>query len=185
MSEAFELIKPFLAPLATAGVGAIGIVLQDRRHSHDAHFQEHRARAEASERVAFINQWLLTQQIVCSPDEFQTLKALTRSQLDQIYDLMFTNISDAQRSTAIAEHYPLIRRALLLYRPPGIGGWIFHLIFYTLLVITLLSTWGIVLPPVTHLQEALEIIVPLVGAMLVVRGLAVGIETRRLRAQMK
>jgi hypothetical protein len=55
---------PLLAPIVTAIVGALGLVLKERRHSHDRHAIRENALADAKAQVAMASEWLKVNELL-------------------------------------------------------------------------------------------------------------------------
>jgi len=127
------MLKDFVFPLAatilTAVLGAAGVLLQEWRQKRDDHHRRRQERAEASEMVEFVQKWIQTQQLACSPEEFQQVKQTARQQLESVYNSL-VKVQEAKRAE---EHHSFFTRALLLYKPPNFGGLVLHVIFYALM----------------------------------------------------
>jgi positive regulator of sigma E activity len=146
--EFFPLLTTLLtafATLLTAILGGGGVFLEWRQRRDERH-QRRQARTEATEMVSFVEKWIATQQLACSPEEFEQVKMSAHRQLDRLYN----SLLDMQEAKKQVEERSFIQRALLLYKPASVRGWVLHIIFYGLGAIMLLlavSTFFLLLDP--------------------------------------
>ncbi len=71
-------LVPLLVPVVTALIGAIGLMLKDRRLAHDLRAMRGRALSEATAQIAFATDWWKAQQLLGADeasDANQTLRA--------------------------------------------------------------------------------------------------------------
>ena len=132
--DKLEKFLPIVATLLTAAIGAAGVLLQEWRQRRDDRYRQRRARSEASEMVSFIDKWIAAQQLSCSPEEFEQARQTARLQLERVYSALMKE----QEAKKPAEESTFSQRLLLLYKPASLGGWILHLLFYLLVIVTLL-----------------------------------------------
>jgi len=134
--NSFKEFLPILATLFTAIFGAGGVLLRDWLQKRDNQHQRKEARLEAAELISVIEKWIATQQLICSPEEFEQVKLSARKKLDRVYSALVNS-----QNTRKSERHSFIRRAFLFYRPVSVRGWILHAIFYVLA--TLILLWAI------------------------------------------
>ncbi len=60
----FPALVPLLVPVVTAVIGAIGLMLKDRRLAHDARAVREKALAEATAQIGFATDWWKAQQLL-------------------------------------------------------------------------------------------------------------------------
>ena len=130
-----DVVLPLVATVLTAVLGAAGVLLQEWRQKRDDHHRRRQERVEASEMIEFVQKWIQTQQLACSPEELVQVKQTARQQLEGIYNSL-VKVQEAKRPD---EHHSFFSRALLLYKPPGFGALLLHVIFYTLMIVLMLS----------------------------------------------
>ena len=59
-----SVVVPLLVPVVTAVIGAIGLMLKDRRLAHDSRAIREKALAEASAQIGFATDWWKAQQLL-------------------------------------------------------------------------------------------------------------------------
>src|SRR5436190_748302 len=64
----FPTLVPLLVPLVTAVIGAIGLMLKDRRLAHDARAVRESALTEATAQIGFATDWWKAQQLLGADD---------------------------------------------------------------------------------------------------------------------
>jgi hypothetical protein len=129
-------LAPLIAPFMAAG----GVLTQELVRARGQHNKRQQARNEAAEMMAFLEKWIKTQELACSPEEFEQVKQIARQQL---YDIHATLARLQKTQSQEAETRPLLQRALLLYRPAGFSGWVARTIIYSILIIVGFFSIGI------------------------------------------
>lgn len=173
------LILTVVGPVVTALVGLVVVWLQDWRRERDAYTQRAHARQEATELVAFYEKWIKTQQLVASPEDYEAAREVVQDRLDRLAAAM-PEPEEVDPSPSFS-----MRRALLLYRPASTGGWVAHVAFYTLFVLTVMGTFGLLMPEedgsFLHWTEIVGPSAAFVLFTLVLRSVAVGVDERDRR----
>ncbi len=98
----------------------------------------------AQQRIAFLADWVKTQEDLSSSDQ---LEALKRSVSDELNTLRsdLSDILDDHRRAALAEtpaERAFAQKVLLAYAPRSPAAWVFHTLFYMSLGVTaILGVW--------------------------------------------
>ncbi len=169
-----QLLTQLLAPLITTILGALGIWIQEWRQARDQRYQRKQMRDEVEETISFFQKWVQAQQTLCSPQEFEQVKANARIELDKAYQRLL-EIHEPRTQLQV---YPMFQRALLLYRPTRLLGWIAHALFYLLFAFFLFLCVGLVDPsnqPVEIVVWSVLFFLP----VLIARAWAVEVDTHR------
>lgn len=135
--EILTSIIPLLAPVLTAAMGALGIVMKDRRNARNLD-QQLRSQVEIGQaEVQFIHAWIQARQLLgplgddsCSAQEW----------LDRCY----TSVEDSQNKVALApqKQLPVLRRLLLLRPLQGASAQVWRAIYWlTFLCCNLFVFW--------------------------------------------
>ena len=89
----------------------------------------------------FLMSWLKAQEEFCSSEEqFDLLKKRTAEKVAVLMNGVDPSlITPAKSADQSINRLPFFRRALLLYKPLNLAGWVYRLVFYFLLIIFLIS----------------------------------------------
>jgi hypothetical protein len=84
----------------------------------------------AKERVEFVESWIKAQELVSTAERLAEQKKAASQELDEIRGGVLKSLEEATHTpTPIADRH-FVERALLLYRPNSVGGWLWHTLFY-------------------------------------------------------
>lgn len=188
--EKIKDLLPIIASVLTATLGAAGVLLQEWRQQRDERHRRSQARAEAAEMVEFVERWLKTQQLACSPEDFERAKQTARVQLERIYASLLVKHEPKRH----VEERSFVQRALLLYKPQSTGAWVLHFAFYALgsliLLIQVLLSMGALMEVQAHPEMLRENVIILIffylfslAPVLGIRAWAAAVDRRRLTHQ--
>ena len=176
-----ERIKPFVSALV-AGIAIVLALaklidpLASLRRSRRRSLAAHERMEEATKETKFWETWFNTFQLVNPPEQIDIACARVRSELQTILQRMEEPAAPQRPGRWHVPGRNAVRSALLLYRPHGVAGWLFHVAFYVLLTLLFFYLIGVSIDPasgnvswhyfVTHLSEnlgpALVFLIPLV-----------------------
>jgi hypothetical protein len=105
------VVVPLLVPVVTGLVGAIGLMLKDRRVAHDVRQVREQAIAEATAKVGFATGWWQAQQLLGAD-----AAAAARPRMVSWLAEAESTVTDAKRQARI-RHNPVTVRRLLLMEP--------------------------------------------------------------------
>lgn len=126
-------------PLITAFVGSLGIWLEDWRRNRDLEHKRQQALQTATNTVTFLERWVKTQELLCTPEEMVEIRRIAQRQLNDVSFMLWQTSARAANKPGRTS----LRRALLLYRADSISGWIARGLFYTWLVLLFFYSFGI------------------------------------------
>ena len=134
-----DLVEVVAGPLVTAFLGSLGIWLDDWRRDRDLEHKRQQALQTATNTVVFLERWVKTQELICTPEEMVEIRRIAQRQLNDVSFMLW------QTSARVANKQgrTTLRRALLLYRPDSISGWIARILFYMWLVLVFFFSIGI------------------------------------------
>jgi hypothetical protein len=132
-----------LLPLVTPAVAAGGIWVQGLLQARDDRYRGKLARDEAVEMIELLEKWMKTQEMACSPEEFQQVKRVARQRLDDMY-LALEGVHEKSQPQH-TETRPPLQRLFLLYPPAGFSGWMAAAIFYALIILGGMFSIGVLL----------------------------------------
>ncbi|WBO64869.1 hypothetical protein [Streptomyces camelliae] len=126
--DILSAVIPLLVPLLTAAMGALGILLKDRRMEKN---RDHRIRRQiefGQAEVQFIHAWLQARQLL-GPLGQESQSA--QEWLDRCYAAIESSQAEVyQAEVAPQKQLPVLRRLLLLRSLQGISAQIWRIIYY-------------------------------------------------------
>jgi hypothetical protein len=161
-----------LIPLLTPAVAGGGVWIQGLLRKRDDRNRGKLARDEMVEMIDLLDKWMRTQEMACSPEEFQEVKKAAHQRLDDMY-LTLNKLQESQTKHTtetprpLVKPRPVVRRIFLLYLPGGFGGWMARVIFYVLILWAVFYTIGISSAPVPPVPLSTSIGVYVVIGLLV------------------
>ncbi|GAA2718193.1 MULTISPECIES: hypothetical protein [Streptomyces] len=127
-NELFQNLVPVLAPLITASVGVLGIVIKDRRQERNLDQQLRRKIEMGQAQVAFIQAWIQARQLLGPLGE----DARPAQQwLDRCYATVRTS-QRPRRGVEPAKEVHVLRRLLLLRPLRGAAAQVWRIIYWLL-----------------------------------------------------
>jgi hypothetical protein len=136
---ASDLIALVAGPLVTAFIGSVGIWLEDWRRDRDLEHKRQQALQTATNTVTFLERWVKTQELICTPDEMADIRRIAQRQMNDVSFMLWQTSARAAEKRGRTS----LRQALLLYRPESIAGWIARIMFYLWLIMLFFYSVGI------------------------------------------
>lgn len=141
--DVLAITEALLVPLATAALGAAGILIRDWRVRRDVENRRVRALADATAQAAFVEQWWKALQVLSSAPEDLTAEATNARAL--LAQAARTVSRSPDPGLGLPERPGAMRRLLMLYRFDTVGGRLVRAVFYLwLLVLAVVYANGVV-----------------------------------------
>ncbi|MDR7280539.1 hypothetical protein [Catenuloplanes atrovinosus] len=129
------LVEALLVPVVTAVLGALALVLQERRNRRDVEHRRARALADATAQAAFVEQWWralreLSGPVAPPPGDLATARAILAEAAETVSQSRAPEVSPVKAPE-------LLRRLLLLYRLRSLGARFVRAVFLTWVLLVL------------------------------------------------
>jgi hypothetical protein len=199
-------LKTLIIPLASSLVGLIPVLINLTVNWLDKRSQTMRINTilgQVNNRVNFLTTWYNLQKEVSTPLQLPQIKSTVFEELNDTFELFIDVVLDPdketkQRQEALVNYRKTnkFRRALLLYVPYNLRGWIFHTGYY-MCVLPLLAALGYMIFNLVQQRSALtgipdlNLLIAGLAAVLAIiflilgRGAAKEIEVRMMKLEKK
>lgn len=153
-----DLFKSVVAPvtvslgtaIVTAAVGGMAIWMKDWVNDRDREYRRSKILDRSMKTISFFDQWLESHAAVSTPEEHAQAKREAQRHLAKIYAAVehayLRNDAEWPSGEIEDDDSPLddwLKQGLLLYRPTTRVGWIARSIFYSYLVLFILTVVGL------------------------------------------